>query len=193
MNWAHRWNGGNRDKNSVPPGSKIFTCSYSDFFLPEADPWRDEAWQIIKATPQFIYIILTKRPEKIKNRLPADWGEGYANVWLLVSTENQAMYDLRIRELINIPAAVRGISAEPLLSPIYLHYSQYLDWVITGGESGSGARKSEPVWFSNIIDHCNIYMIPIFHKQNGGTKKIAGAWGGRVFNGRTYDQFPEVE
>lgn len=191
MKWLQNWNKGIRTKNALAPGSKIFTCSWSDFFIPDADPWRDEAWAIIKSTPQYIYQILTKRPDLIKDRLPSDWGNGYPNVWLIVSTEDQTTYEERMRMLIDIPAAVKGISAEPLLSPIYLHWSQHLDWVITGGESGPGARPTNPVWIRNIIDQCSHSMIPLFHKQNGGTKKIDGAWGGRVFEGRTYDQLPE--
>lgn len=67
----------------------FFTCSFSDWFEPRADEFRAEAWKIIKNTPQHTYQILTKRPERIKVHLPADWGNGYPNVWLGVSVENQ--------------------------------------------------------------------------------------------------------
>ena len=59
----------------------IFTCSMSDFFIEEADEWREDAWDVIRRTPQHKWQILTKRPERIKECLPADWGEGWDNVW----------------------------------------------------------------------------------------------------------------
>lgn len=67
----------------------VFTCSWSDFFIDEADKWRQNAWDIIRRTPHLIYQILTKRPERIKQCLPPDWGDGWQNVWLGTSVENQ--------------------------------------------------------------------------------------------------------
>lgn len=98
----------------------IFTCSWSDFFIEEADAWRDEAWAIIKATPQHTYQILTKRPERIWHCLPSDWGEGYSNVWLGTSVEDQEQANKRIPHLLINDAVVHFISAEPLLRPVDL-------------------------------------------------------------------------
>jgi protein gp37 len=95
----------------------IFTCSWSDFFITEADKWRAEAWDIIRRTPEFTYLILTKRPDRIARCLPADWGDGYPNVWLGTSAENQKYADQRIPELLKVPAAKRFLSLEPLLGP----------------------------------------------------------------------------
>lgn len=100
--------------------ARVFTCSWSDFFIEEADGWRDEAWDIIRRTPHLTYQILTKRPENIFARLPEDWGEGYPNVWLGVSAENQEMANLRVGRLMSLPARIRFVSAEPLLSRITL-------------------------------------------------------------------------
>ena len=99
---------------------KIFTCSWSDFFIEQADQWRDDAWKIIKSTPQHKWQILTKRPERIKQCLPKDWNDGYDNVWLGVSVENQDMANLRIPILLEVPAKVRFLSCEPLLEPVDL-------------------------------------------------------------------------
>src|SRR3990172_778380 len=63
---------------------RVFTCSWSDYFIEQADEWRDEAWDIIRRTPHLTYQILTKRPENIFDRLPADWGNGWPNVFLSV-------------------------------------------------------------------------------------------------------------
>jgi protein gp37 len=99
----------------------IFTCSWSDWFIEEADAWRPEAWRIIRATPEFTYLILTKRPWRIADRLPPDWGKsGYPNVWLGVSAENQKYAEQRIPFLLREPAAKKFLSLEPLLAPIDL-------------------------------------------------------------------------
>jgi protein gp37 len=147
----------------------IFTCSWSDWFIEEADAWRPEAWAIIKATPQHTYQILTKRPERIKDCLPPDWGTGYPNVWLGTSVENQTAANVRIPHLLKVPAAVHFLSMEPLLGAVNLmelfrfnvetnalsgwqsyHTSEgigasgqtnKIDWVIIGGESGNDTGK----------------------------------------------------
>lgn len=98
----------------------IFTCSWSDWFIEQADEWRKEAWEIIKKTPWHTYQILTKRPERIKDHLPLDWGDGYPNVWLGVSVENQEAAYTRIPILLNTPAKVRFLSCEPLLDRVDL-------------------------------------------------------------------------
>jgi len=153
---------------------KVFTCSWSDFFIEEADSWRPELWEIIKATPHLTYQILTKRPARIEECLPADWGNGYPNVWLGVSVENQAE-TTRCAILDEIPAAVRFISVEPLLSEISLEpvFSRYdFHWVIVGGESGNNTgkyrfRKCEMDWIAAIVDQCHTYQVPVFVKQLG--------------------------
>lgn len=101
----------------LAPGSLVFTCSWSDFFHEAADEHRADAWEVIRARPDLNWQILTKRPENIAGRLPADWGEGWANVWLGVSIENRRFVS-RADVLRTIPAVVRFISAEPLLGPL---------------------------------------------------------------------------
>jgi len=163
----------------------IFTCSWSDWFIEEADAWRDEAWAIIKATPQHTYQILTKRPERIADHLPADWGEGYPNVWLGVSVENQEAADDRITKLIYIPASVRFLSCEPLLGPVNFNLDQvqmkiygertwltFIDWVIVGGESGNDNgefryRECKESWIADIVAQCISRTVPVFVKQMG--------------------------
>lgn len=118
----------------VKKGSQIFTCSWSDWFIEDADPWRDEAWKIVRDTP-FTYMILTKRPERIADHLPDDWGlRGYPNVWLGVSAEDQENADKRIPILMNTPAAVRFVSAEPLLGPIDFRHIVYARSVMGDNE-----------------------------------------------------------
>ena len=135
----------------------IFTCSWSDFFIPEADPWRDDAWKVIKDTPHHTWQILTKRPERIKECLPPDWGAGYKNVWLGVSVENKRSLH-RINQLNEIDAFIRFVSFEPLLEDLELqpHQLDNIDWVIIGGESGNlrgkyTARECHLPWIRKII------------------------------------------
>jgi protein gp37 len=224
----------------LAPGSRIFTCSWSDWFIGEADPWRPQAWGIVHDTPQFTYLILTKRPERIAEHLPSDWGAGYPNVWLGVSTENQDAADERIPLLLDTPAAVHFLSCEPLLGPIVLdggivdwkrletHKFEYdviansklqgwnvltgqwnyyresdgepctdwrdsgIDWVISGGESGTRPRPCDLDWARSLRDQCMAAGMAFFHKQHGGAKKVGGTWGGRELDGRTWDEFPAV-
>lgn len=110
--------------------ARVFSCSWSDWFIEEADQWRSEAWEIIKKCPHLTFMILTKRPDRIKDHLPADWGGGYPNVWLGVSVENQKAAEVRIPLLMKVPAAVRFLSCEPLLTEIDI-----TNWGIKNGYS----------------------------------------------------------
>jgi len=163
--------------------AKVFVNSWSDFFIEEADPWRDEAWDIMRRTSH-IYQVLTKRIENVSTRLPKDWGSGWPNVWLGVSAEDQANADERIPQLLEIPAAIRFVSAEPLLGPISfknfytIHNSDdypirkrhidFLDWIIAGGESGPNCRPMDLAWARSIRDQCKEAGVAFFYKQNGG-------------------------
>lgn len=179
----------------------IFTCSWSDWFIEQADDWRDDAWDVIRRTPQHTYQILTKRPERIPDHLPADWGAGWPNVWLGVSVENQEYADKRIPLLLDAPAAVRFISAEPLLGAIninaYLNtkfidsgcYALHdmVDWVIVGGESGHGARPMRPDWARSLRDQCRAAGVPFFFKQVGGVRPDSG---GDLLDGERIQEMP---
>ena len=152
--------------------SNIFTCSWSDFFIEEADEWRNEAWEIIKQTPHHTYQILTKRPERIKDCLPEDWGQGYSNVLLGVSVENNDLTH-RIDTLLATPAKYRFVSFEPLLELIpWKPEFAALDWIIIGGESGNKTGKYKYRYFSDqwlmpFIYHTRISGPALFIKQLG--------------------------
>jgi len=150
---------------------KIFTCSWSDFFIKEADEWRDDAWKVIKEANWHTWQILTKRSERIIDCLPSDWGDGYDNVWLGVSVENNAR-KYRIDELRAIPAKLKWVSFEPLVGKITNLDLAEIDWVVIGGESGEETgkyryREAKTEWFNDIIDACNKYDVKIFVKQMG--------------------------
>jgi protein gp37 len=195
----------------------VFTCSWSDWFHEDADEWRREAWEIVRRTPQSTYQILTKRPERIAECLPEDWGQGYPNVWLGVTIENRRFVD-RADLLRAVPAAVRFISAEPLLGPLVFEtceqdWSAYpeihvtygwrdglesqraldlagIDWIITGGESGPSHRRFDPGWAIDIRDAAAATGTAFLHKQNGGPRPDSN---GRLLDGQTWDEFPRLE
>lgn len=189
-------------------GDKIFVCSWSDFFIEEADIYRDWAWKIIKENKDYQFQILTKRPERIKDCLPSDWGQGYSNVWLGISIENQKMANLRMPILSEITCKYKFLSIEPILGEIdllepfvyieilderFICFSSF-DWVIVGGESGNKNgkylyRKSELEWYRKIVRDCDINGKPLFVKQLGTHLKeelnLKDRHGGDI------DEFPE--
>ena len=116
---------------------------------------RERLVQLIEATPNLDWLLLSKRPQNFMRLFP--WGEKWPkNVWVGATVEKQNYVDLRLRHLLKVPAAVRFISSEPLLGPIDLsawdHREGYfpLDWIIAGGESGAGCRPSAPLWYADL-------------------------------------------
>src|SRR4051812_23856723 len=92
----------------------VFTASWSDWFHEDADAWRPEAWELVRRCPNLVFQLLTKRPERIADHLPPDWGGGYPNAWLGVSVESND-YVWRADVLRGVPARLRWVCAEPLL------------------------------------------------------------------------------
>jgi len=163
----------------------IFVCSMSDFFHPGADEWREWAWHTIYDTPHHLYLILTKRPERIPDCLP-DFGKKewpWPHVWLGASVENNDNRQ-RVEDLLKVRAAKRFLSLEPLLGPVDLSkwlckdaegvsaftgekvsFRCGIRQVIVGGESGPGARPMEAKWAESILRQCREAGVPFFMKQ----------------------------
>jgi protein gp37 len=148
----------------------IFTCSWSDWFIEEADQWRDEAWEIIQKTPQHTYQILTKRPERIEDHLP-DFFNELQNVWIGVSVESQQQVD-RIAYLNDLPC-ITFASFEPLIGEIdWNENMDLLDWCIIGGESGNDTgryryRPMELEWVEKLVKNAQVNNVKCFVKQLG--------------------------
>lgn len=189
---ARHGRGDKKGLYKIKDGSKVFVCSWSDFFHPDADEWRPEAWKIIKERKGVIFQIVTKRTYRMADGLPEDWGDGYDNVWLIVSVENTAMLP-RVEKLLQIPAKVRGVSYEPALELVdfkpylFAEEGEYIairdgsfeedievnpptpriDWVICGGESGNNARPFQLDWARKVIKDCKEAEVACFVKQLG--------------------------
>jgi protein gp37 len=139
---------------------RIFTCSWSDFFVEEADVWRSEAWNVIMQTPHHTYLVLTKRPERITPSA-LQWPK---HIWLGVSVETLRQYN-RIDHLRKIHAHIRFLSMEPLLSRTQNTDLSGIHWVIAGTESGPGARRTDLGWLRALRDKCQQERVAFFLKQ----------------------------
>ena len=96
-----------------------------DFFLEEADKWRDEAWEIMKIRSDVIFSLLTKRPERVEKCLPSDWGDGWENIIFNVTAENQKRADERIPLLLELPFKHKGVMCAPFIGSVSL--AKYLE------------------------------------------------------------------
>lgn len=149
---------------------------------------REKLWELIRQTSHLDWQILTKRPHLVTRHLPADWGEGYPNVWLGTSVEDMRVIE-RVEQLSRIPAAVHFLSLEPLIGPLIDLPLDGIEWVIVGGESGPKSRFMSPDWVEAIRLQCEAANVPFFFKQWGGVRKNLT---GRELNGRFYNETPRV-
>ena len=148
----------------------VFCASMADVFDNEVDQsHRDRLWQLIRETPCLTWQIVTKRIGNAPKMLPADWHNGYPNVWLCSTVVTQTEADRDIPKLAVVPARIHGLSIEPQLELIDLTRFG-LDsswWVICGGESGPRARPFLLDWARSLCDQCAGMGVPFFFKQTG--------------------------
>jgi protein gp37 len=211
---------------------RVFVNSMSDLFHPQVpEAFLVEVFAVMAATPGHTYQVLTKRPGRLRALLHSPgfrsavlaraqtvdpdrrWpGWPVPNVWLGVSVEDDQRAGLRIPVLLNAPAAVRFVSCEPLLGPVWLRRRWLttptgtggIDWVIVGGESGPGARPMHPAWARSLREQCYAAGVAFFFKQWGAwapttpghpqdgkaVVRVGKKAAGRHLDGRTWDQFP---
>ena len=155
----------------------VWVCMTSDFFVEEADGWRAQIWQMIALRRDLRFSIITKRIERFSVGLPDDWGEGYPNVTVCATCENQATADRRLPILLELPIAHRRVIHEPMLEEI--HIERYLEsgkieGVICGGESGPDARDCDYRWILATREQCLRYGTPFFFKQTGANFRKDG-------------------
>ena len=146
----------------VRSGEMLRVCMTSDFFLEEADAWRAEAWDIIRQRPDVKFFLLTKRPQRVAEHLPIDWGDGWENVFFNVTCENQKRADERIPILLELPFKHKGIMCAPFIGPVsiekYLPEGQ-IEQVLCDGENYSGARPCHYEWVKSLRDECVRYNV----------------------------------
>lgn len=179
----------NREAESSGVPIKVFCgslCDWADKNAPDGQ--RERLWELIRQTPHLRWQMLTKRAPNIRKYLPADWGDGYPNVWLGVTVENQKHGLKRMNILRNIPAKVRFLSIEPLLEDLGELYLSRIHWVIVGGESGPRARNMHATWATNIMAQCQEQKVAFFFKQWGGRRDK----GGCLVFGQERKQWPEA-
>lgn len=166
----------------LKPGMQIYVCLSTDFFVKEADAWRPEIWKMIHQRSDIAFRILTKRAHRIKECLPDDWGEGYPNVMLSVTCENQIRADERLPILLSIPARHKGFMAAPFIGEIdagkYLATGQ-IEEVLCGGENYDGARICRFEWVESLSRQCienevtfNFIETGTVFEKNGKTYRI---------------------
>lgn len=161
----------------IEPGETLFTCFSSDFLIPEADPWRADVWHMMRVREDLQFIFFTKRIERLQEVLPADWGDGYPNVTIGCTCENQDRADFRLPIFLHLPIRERMIVCEPLLSPIDLR--PYLDperirEVTVGGESGENARVCDFAWVQQISAACRNAGVRFSYHQTGAQLRKDG-------------------
>lgn len=154
----------------IVSGEHVWTCFTSDFFIAEADEWRDEAWKMINQRKDLTFSIATKRIERVHNCLPDDWGSGYDHVTILCSVENQKQAELRLPAFKQLPFKQKAIICEPLIGSVDLSHLLKGDWiekVIVGGESGDNSRSCNYDWVIEIRNACIQNNVSFIFKQTG--------------------------
>lgn len=153
----------------VPAGEMVYTCFTSDFLVEEADPWRAEAWEMMRMRSDLRFMFFTKRIHRLREVLPPDWGDGYENVIIGCTVENQAMADFRLPLFLETPIRHRIIICAPLLGPLDIaqHLSPAIEEVSVGGESGNEARPCDYAWILALREQSVAAGISFCFHQTG--------------------------
>lgn len=178
---------------------RVFCASMADVFEDREDLMEAQGrlWDLIDQTSHLDWLLLTKRPENVMETIPLSWRVNLPpNVWIGTSVENQHWADIRIPQLLEVPANVRFLSCEPLLGPLQLNagseWSSFdmmnggIDWVICGGESGKGYRSMNLDWARSLRDQCQAAGVPYFYKQSSGVLPGQGV----LLDGELIQEFP---
>jgi len=159
----------NKDGTYKMKSDKIcYVCFSSDFLIEEADPWREECFSMIKERSDVTFLFLTKRIERFMDCIPDDWKDGYDNVVVGVSVENQENVNKKIGILQSLPIKHKMIILQPLLEEVNLEkYLDNIELVMVGGESDKFARPLNYDWVLNIREQCMKHKIPFEFHQAG--------------------------
>lgn len=154
----------------IRSGETVRVCMTSDFFLEEADPWRDEAWAIMRERRDVRFFLLTKRAHRIEACLPPDWGDGWEHVILNVTCENQRRADERLPILLSVPARHKGVMCAPFIGPVDLGdalATGQIEQVVCGGENYDGARPCHFDWVLSLREQCLCHHVTFAFIETG--------------------------
>lgn len=133
----------------------VYTCFSTDFLIEEADEWRGECWKMIKERQDCTFLFLTKRIERFMQCIPDDWNDGYENVVVCCTIENQKNADCKLGIFCKLPIKHKCITAQPLLEHISIEkYLDNVELVVVGGESDYNARPLDYSWVLDIREQC---------------------------------------
>lgn len=180
-----------RDKTyKLASGQVIYTCMTSDFFVEQADAWRAEAWEMIRFRSDLHFFIFTKRIDRFRVSLPDNWNDGYDNVIIGCTTENQAMADYRLPIFNALPIKHKVIIIAPMLEKmdISTYLNDSIEEVATSGESGADARVCDYDWILDIRRQCIEKDVPFCFHQTGA-KLLKD---GKLYRIRRYHQISQA-
>jgi protein gp37 len=165
----------NNEARAAGEPLKVFTASLADVFedAPGPNAWRADLWDLIRASKWLDFQLLTKRPENIARMLPDDWGNGWPNVWLGTSIEDDRVAD-RGPLLTAVPAIVHFVSYEPAIGPLDTLSLEGIEWMIVGGESGPGYRPMDLDWARSMRQRCEASGTAFFFKQSAAPRTEMG-------------------
>lgn len=158
-----------KDGSPKVKSGRVWMCFRSDFFLGEADPWRAEAWNIIRERPDLGFFMITKRIERLSECVPPDWGEGWDNVTICCTMESQEEVDRRMPLYRDASVKHKIVVCEPLLGPVDLTpwLGDWTEQVVCGGESGRDARVCDYEWVLSLREQCAAAGVPFMYRQTG--------------------------
>lgn len=146
----------------------VYVCFSSDFLIEEADPWRRQCFSMIQSRPDLTFLFLTKRIQRLAQCLPEDWGDGYENVIIGCTAENQANCDSRLSVFMDLPIRHRNIILQPLLESVNIEaYLKGTELVVVGGESDANARPFDLDWARSLHDQCIRHNVSFDFRQCG--------------------------
>lgn len=144
-----------KNGNYKMKSSLVYLCFSSDFLIEEADEWRKECWEFIKQRQDCKFLFLTKRIDRFMKCIPNDWNDGYENVIVCCTIENQKNADYKLSIFNKLPIKHKCITAQPLLEQIDIEkYLDNIELVVVGGESDVNARTLDFNWVLDIRNQC---------------------------------------
>lgn len=156
---------------------RVFSASMADIFDNKApEGARERLWQLVRDTPQLDWQLVTKRIGNALDMLPPDWGDGWANVWIVPTIVNQEEAERDLPKLRKVPAKTYGVSYEPALGPVdWTPWLPWLHWIIGGGESNQrGMRECRIEWLESTAQQCAEAGVAYFNKQIGALPTYRG-------------------